>query len=74
MDTPDASVRWDLIDAVGRSPLLTPPQVEPGIDLAFVEQALLRDLTLRAADRERLIAAARELAAVYRRVTSAEAT
>jgi hypothetical protein len=66
MDREDASVRWDLVDAVGRSPLFTPPQLEPGIDLASIEQVLLRDLQLRAAERERLIAAARELAAVYR--------
>jgi hypothetical protein len=68
MDTPDASVRWDLVDAVGRSPLLNPAQLEPGIDLASVEQTLLGDLTLLAADRERLLNAARELAVVYRRI------
>jgi hypothetical protein len=61
-----ASLRWDLIDAVSRSPLLGPPQLAQGIDLARVEQTLLSDGSLLAADRERLIAAARELAAVYR--------
>jgi hypothetical protein len=62
----DASLRWDLVDAVSRSPLFGPPQLAHGIDLARVEQTLLRDRSLLAADRERLIAAARELAAVYR--------
>lgn len=74
MDTPAASIRWDLVDAIGRSPLLGPPQLAAGVDLAAVEQALLADLTLIASERERLIAAARELAVVYRRVASAQAT
>jgi hypothetical protein len=65
METDAASVRWDLVDAVGRSPLFTPPQLEPGMDLSIVEEALLRDVRLLAADRERLIAAVRELANVY---------
>jgi hypothetical protein len=57
--------KWDLVDAVSRSPLLAPPTIRPGIDLADVERRLLASETLPASDRERLIAAVRELAAVY---------
>jgi hypothetical protein len=48
--------KWDLVDAVSKSPLLGPPVVRPGIDLAAVER------------RERLIASVRELAEVYARL------
>jgi len=57
--------KWDLVDAVSRSPLLGPSTVRPGIDLADVERRLLASEDLPASDRERLIAAVRELAAVY---------
>ena len=57
--------KWDLVDAVSRSPLLAPATIRPGIDLADVERRLLASETLPASDRERLIAAVRELAAVY---------
>jgi hypothetical protein len=65
--------KWDLVDAVGRSPLLGPATLPQGIDLAGVEQMLLRAEALPAADRERLIAAARELADVYRAFRASEA-
>jgi len=57
--------KWDLVDAVSRSPLLAGPTIRPGIDLADVERRLLASETLPASDRERLIGAVRELAAVY---------
>jgi hypothetical protein len=60
--------KWDLVDAVSRSPLLAPPTIRPGIDLADVERRLLASETLPASDRERLIAAVRELADVYSRL------
>src|SRR5215470_1403821 len=56
--------KWDLVDAVGRSPLLGPPVVRPGIDLADVERRLLAAEGLPAAERERLIGSVRELAEV----------
>jgi hypothetical protein len=59
---------WDLVDAVGKSPLLGPPVVRPGIDLAGVERRLLSADGLSAAERERLIASVRELAEVYARL------
>jgi hypothetical protein len=60
--------KWDLVDAVSRSPLLGQPQIRPGIDLADVERRLLATNELSASDRERLIGAVRELAEVYGRV------
>ena len=60
--------RWDLVDAVSRSPLLGPPQVRPGIDLAAVERRLLVTDELPAAERERLLEVVRELAGVYARL------
>jgi hypothetical protein len=60
--------RWDLVDAVSRSPLLGPPQVRPGIDLAVVERRLLAAEDLPAADRERLLDCVRELADVFSRL------
>jgi hypothetical protein len=62
--------RWDLVDAVGRSPLLGPPQVRPGIDLAAVERRLLVTDELPAAERERLLTSVRELADAYARLGS----
>lgn len=60
--------RWDLVDAVSRSPLLGPPRVRPGIDLADVERRLLATDDLTAAERERLIGSVRELADVFARL------
>jgi hypothetical protein len=60
--------RWDLVDAVSRSPLLGPPRIRPGIDLAAVERRLLVTDELPAAERERLLDSARELADVYSRL------
>ena len=60
--------RWDIVDAVGRSPLLVAPQIAPGIELADVERALLAADGLPAVERERLIASARELADVFVRL------
>lgn len=60
--------RWDLVDAVSRSPLLGPPQIRPGIDLAAVERRLLVTDELPAAERERLLEVARELADLYARL------
>jgi hypothetical protein len=60
--------KWDLVDAVSRSPLLAPPRIRPGIDLADVERRLLASEDLPASDRERLIGAVRELAEVYGRL------
>jgi hypothetical protein len=60
--------KWDLVDAVGRSPLLGPPVVRPGIDLAAVERRLLVAEGLPAAERERLIGSVRELAEVFARL------
>ena len=65
MSEPVPDRRWDLVDAVSRSPLLTSPQVAGGIDLAEIERALLAADGIAAAERERLIAAVRELAEVY---------
>jgi hypothetical protein len=60
--------RWDLVDAVSRSPLLGPPQIRPGIDLATLERRLLATDELPAAERERLIESVRELADVFSRL------
>jgi hypothetical protein len=60
--------RWDLVDAVSRSPLLGPPRIRPGIDLAAVERRLLVADELPAAERERLLDVVRELADVYARL------
>ena len=57
--------RWDLVDAVSRSPLLGLPEMPAGIELADVEKALREADGLSAAERERLIASLRELASVY---------
>lgn len=62
--------RWDLVDAVSRSPLLGPPRVRPGIDLAAVERRLLATDELAAAERERLLDSVRELADVFARLGS----
>jgi hypothetical protein len=60
--------RWDLVDAVSRSPLLGPPRIRPGIDLAAVERRLLVTDELPATERERLLDIVRELADVYARL------
>jgi hypothetical protein len=60
--------RWDLVDAVSRSPLLGPPRIRPGIDLASVERRLLVTDELPAAERERLLDSVRELADVFSRL------
>jgi hypothetical protein len=60
--------KWDLVDAVGRSPLLGPPQIRRGIDLAALEQRLLAADELSASERERLITSVRELADVSERL------
>jgi hypothetical protein len=62
--------KWDLIDAVSKSPLLAPPRIRPGIDLADVERRLLASEDLPASERERLVGAVRELADVYGRLGS----
>jgi hypothetical protein len=54
---------WELVEAVARSPLLQGAVVERGTDLADVERALLQADDLEAIERERLLAATRELAA-----------
>lgn len=63
--------KWDLVDAVGRSPLLGSPEIAPGIELADVERLLLDSGGLSAAERERMIASVRELAGVYVRLAPA---
>ncbi len=68
MSQPSLERRWDLVDAVGRSPLLGSPQVPAGIELADVEQVLLTADGPSAAERERLIASLRELADAYVRL------
>ena len=65
--------KWDLVDAVSRSPLLQPPRVRPGIDLAAVEQRLLAADELSVAERERLVASVRELADVLARIKPGDA-
>jgi hypothetical protein len=60
--------KWDLVDAVSRSPLLGPPRIRRGIDLAALEQRLLAADDLSASERERLIDSVRELADVYDRL------
>jgi hypothetical protein len=60
--------KWDLVDAVSRSPLLGAPQIHSQIDLADVERRVFTAGDLSMAERERLIKAARELADVYDRL------
>jgi hypothetical protein len=64
----DHEHKWDLVDAVSRSPLLAPARIRPGIDLADVERRLLASEGLPASDRERLIGSVRELAEMYGRL------
>ena len=52
-------------------PLLGTPQIAPGIELAEVERILLGADGLSAAEKERLISSARELADVYVRLATA---
>ena len=54
-------------------PLLAPPSIRPGIDLADVERRLLASEDLPASDRERLIGSVRELAEVYGRLGGSKA-
>jgi hypothetical protein len=65
MDQHALDHKWDLVDAVSRSPLLGTPQIAPGIELVEVERILLGADALPAAEKERLIASARELADAY---------
>ena len=60
--------KWDLVDAVSRSPLLSAAQIAPGIELADVERMLLAADGMPAAEQERLITSVRELADVYVRL------
>jgi hypothetical protein len=62
--------RWDLVDAVRRSPLLGVAEVPPGIELADVERSLLDADGVSAAERERLLASLHELASAYVRYVS----
>jgi len=62
--------KWDLVDAVSRSPLLGTPQIAPGIELAEVERILLGADGLPAAEKERLITSVRELADLYVRLAT----
>jgi hypothetical protein len=62
---------WEIVDAVARSPLFAEAEVEPGIDLAAVERALLATDRVAASDCERLVLATRELARTYRRLLEA---
>jgi hypothetical protein len=61
--------KWDLVKAVARSPLLSSPHVNAGIELAAVERILLEADELAAAHRERLLQATRELAKLYSALT-----
>jgi hypothetical protein len=61
--------KWELVNAVARSPLLSSPQVSQGIELAAVERILLETDELAAADRERLLHTTRELAKLYSALT-----
>ena len=60
--------RWDLVDAVSRSPVLSPARIRSGVTLSEVERLLLTTTALPVADRERLINSARELIDVYDRL------
>ena len=62
------TTRETWLDAVSRSPLLGPPRIRPGIDLAAVERRLQVTDKLPAADRERLLDSARELADAFTRL------
>ena len=70
MDQHALDHKWDLVDAVSRSPLLGTPQIAPGIELAEVERILLGADGLPAVEKERLITSARELADVYIRLAT----
>jgi hypothetical protein len=58
-----SDLSWELVDAVARSPLLQEPRIGRGVDLAEVERRLLEADDVDATERERLLAAAYELAA-----------
>ena len=68
MDQHALDHKWDLVDAVSRSPLLGEAQIAPGIELADVERTLLAADGLPAAEQERLITSVRELADVFVRL------
>jgi hypothetical protein len=62
-----SDLNWDIVDAVARSPLLNEPTVPSGVELAEVERKLLAADDVEAVERERLLAAAHELAAFAQR-------
>jgi hypothetical protein len=64
----EADQSWEIVDAIARSPLLRKAQIEPGIDLADVERALLATDRLTAHECELFLVAARELARAYGRL------
>jgi hypothetical protein len=66
--------KWDIVDAVSRSPLLHEPTIRRGIQLAEVERLLIARSELPVQERERLIEAARELAGVFDRLGRRETT
>lgn len=70
MDQHALDHKWDIVDAVSRSPLLGSPRIAPGIELSDVERTLLAADAMPAAELERLIASVRELADVYVRLNS----
>jgi hypothetical protein len=57
--------RWDIVDAVSRSPLFNSAELAAGVDLAHVERFLLTTELISASELERLIDAVRELARIY---------
>lgn len=70
MDQHALDHKWDLVDAVSRSPLLGTPQTAPGIELAEVERVLIGADGLSASEKERLLASVRELADTYVRLAT----
>jgi hypothetical protein len=62
-----SDLSWELVDAVARSPLLQEPRIARGVELADVERKLLQADDVDAFERERLLAAAYELAAFAER-------
>jgi hypothetical protein len=57
-----SDLSWELVDAIGRSPILQAAHVPTGIELAEVERLLLAADDMDAVERERLLVAVRELA------------
>jgi hypothetical protein len=62
-----SDLSWELVDSVTRSPLLQEPRIGRGVELAEVERKLLEADDVDAIERERLLAAAYELAAFNER-------